>query len=53
MKLNIALIKAVILVSGSGFFMKTLERFSIAFTANGKRQAEIFSLMKNNEAFLI
>ena len=27
------------------------ERFSIAFTANGKRQAEIFSLMENNEAF--
>ena len=25
--------------------------FIFAFTANGKRQAEIFSLMKNNEAF--
>ena len=30
-----------------------IERFSIAFTANGKRQAKIFSLMKNNEAFLV
>ena len=30
-----------------------VERFNIAFTANGKRQAEIFSLMKNNEAFLV
>ena len=28
-------------------------RFSIAFKANGKRQAEIFSLMKSNEAFLV
>ena len=25
----------------------------MAFTANGKRQAEIFSLMKNNEAFSV
>ena len=32
---------------------KSLEKFSITFTANGKRQAEIFSLMKNNEAFLV
>ena len=30
-----------------------IERFSNAFTANGKRQAEIFSLMKINEAFWV
>ena len=34
-------------------FPLILGRFSIAFTANGKRQDEIFSLMKNNEAFLV
>ena len=33
--------------------MAVLERFSIAFTANGKRQAEMLSLMKNNETFLV
>ena len=32
-------------------YKKQLESFSIAFTENGKRQAEIFSSMKNNEAF--
>ena len=34
-------------------FEVSIERLSIAFTANGKRQAEIFSLMKNNEVFLV
>ena len=30
-----------------------IKRFSIAITANGKHQAEIFSLMKNHETFLV
>ena len=34
-------------------FPSTIERFSITFMANDKRQAEIFSLMKNNETFLV
>ena len=33
--------------------LQIIKRFCIAFMANGKRQAEIFSLMKNNEAFLV
>ena len=32
---------------------EVIGRFSSAFKANGKRQAEIFSLMKSNEAFLV
>ena len=32
---------------------KTLERFSIAFTANGKRQAEISHLPKTREIYLV
>ena len=31
----------------------TLERFSITFTANGKRQAEIFRLPKAREIYLV
>ena len=31
----------------------TLERFSITFTANGKRQAEIFRLPKTREIYLV
>ena len=30
-----------------------LESFSIAFSANGKRQAELFSLSENNETALV
>ena len=33
--------------------MFTLERFSIAFTANGKRQAEISRLPKTREIYLV
>ena len=32
---------------------KPLERFSIAFTANGKRQAEISRLPKTREIYLV
>ena len=32
---------------------KSLERFSIAFTANGKRQAEISRLPKTREIYLV
>ena len=31
----------------------SLERFSIAFTANGKRQAEISRLPKTREIYLV
>ena len=31
----------------------TIERFSIAFTANGKRQAEISRLPKTREIYLV
>ena len=31
----------------------TVERFSIAFTANGKRQAEISCLPKTREIYLV
>ena len=39
----------------SGFTLKQmkLERFSIAFTANGKRQAEISRLPKTREIYLV
>ena len=40
-------------LSGEARIFIIIERFSIAFMANGKRQAEIFSLMKNNKAFLV
>ena len=30
-----------------------IERFSIAFTSNGKRQAEIFRLQKTREIYLV
>ena len=33
--------------------MPILERFSIAFTANGKRQAEISRLPKTREIYLV
>ena len=33
--------------------MRILERFSIAFTANGKRQAEISRLPKTREIYLV
>ena len=34
-------------------FLDTIERFSIAFTANGKRQAEISRLPKTREIYLV
>ena len=33
--------------------IKIIERFSIAFTANGKRQAEISRLPKTREIYLV
>ena len=35
------------------FHLHILERFSIAFTANGKRQAEISRLPKTREIYLV
>ena len=37
----------------TGLQMAVLERSRLRQTANGKRQAEMFSLMKNNETFLV
>ena len=37
----------------SSFVSQTIERFSIAFTANGKRQAEISRLPKTREIYLV
>ena len=34
-------------------FHATIKRFSIAFTANGKRQAEISRLPKTREIYLV
>ena len=47
------------MVNTAGFFSKSLrfrlilERFSIAFTPNGKRQAEISRLPKTRKIYLV
>ena len=49
---NMSILKAALNIKFYSL-IGTLERFSIVFTANGKRQPKIFSLIKNNEAFLV
>jgi len=45
--------KSSVFLESKIFNTNTFERFSIAITANGKRQAEIFRLPKTCEIYLV